>query len=139
MPPTFPASCTAGGNCVATVPDVCLTPAPPAPSPVPMPYPNMGNVMQATKTAKKVKIVGKPAVTMKSEIPRSMGDEAGVNKGVASGFNMGKILYKKCSMAVKIEGQPTAYYTSMTSHNGPSGNCIGSQVVPSQAKVLIAP
>ena len=138
MPPMFFASTTAGGICQATTPDVCLTPAPPA-GPIPMPYPNIAFVNQAKKTTKKVKLVGKPAVTMKSEIPKSMGDEAGVNKGVASGMNMSKVLWKKCSAVVKLEGQQAAYHTSMTTHNGMSANCPGCQVAPSQTTVKIAP
>jgi hypothetical protein len=75
MPGIFYASTKAGGNCFA-MPDVCLTPAPPAP-PIPIPYPNTGMVNQAKKTSTKVKIAGKAVVTVKSEISRSMGDESG--------------------------------------------------------------
>ena len=133
----LPASTTQGGQCAA-MPDVCLTPAPPAPSPVPVPYPNTGMVMQAKKTTKKVKFAGKPVLTKKSEIPRSMGDEAGVNKGVMSGMNMGKITYKKVSSKLKLEGQGCAHLTSMTGHNGTNANNpAGAQVAPSQTKVLV--
>jgi hypothetical protein len=121
------------------MPDVCLTPAPPAP-PVPTPYPNKGSVSQASKTSTKVKIAGKAAVTKKSEIPRSMGDEAGVNKGVMSGMNMGKITFKKASATVKIEGDGCVHLTSMTAHNGMNANApAGAQITPSQNKVIIAP
>ena len=134
----FPASTTAGGNCLA-VPDVCLTPAPPAP-PVPVPYPNTGMVNQAKKTAGKVKMVGKPVVTKKSEMSRSQGDEAGVNKGVVSGMNMGKVVYQKGSSKVKIEGQPCVHLTCMTGHNGSNANMpAGAQIAPSQTKVIVAP
>lgn len=86
----------------------------------------------------KVKIAGKAAVTKKSEIPRSMGDEAGVNKGVVSGMNMGKITFKKASSKVKIEGD--VHLTSMTAHNGMNANVpAGAQIAPSQSKVIIAP
>lgn len=141
MPATFPASTKGGGQCATTGPlDVCLTPAPPAPSPVPMPYPNLGMVNQAKKTSTKVKFCGKEAVTKKSEISRSMGDEAGVNKGVISGMNMGKITYKKASSKVKVQGQPCAHLTSMTGHNGTNANVpAGAQVAPSQTKVIISP
>lgn len=139
MPPIFPASTTQGGNTFA-MPDVCLTPAPPAPSPVPVPYPNTGMVNQAKKTSTKVKFAGKPVVTKKSEISRSMGDEAGVNKGVKSGMNMGKVTYKKASAKVKIQGQPCVHLTSMSAHNGMSANMpAGAQVAPSQTKVIVSP
>jgi hypothetical protein len=134
----FPASTKGGGQCFA-FPDVCLTPAPPAP-PVPVPYPNTGMVNQAKKTSIKVKFAGKEVVTIKSEMSRSVGDEAGLNKGVMSGMNMSKVSYKKGSSKVKIQGQDCVYLTSMTGHNGSNANMpAGVQVAPSQTKVMISP
>lgn len=121
------------------MPDVCLTPAPPAP-PVPVPYPNIGMVNQAQKTSTKVKFAGKEVVTVKSEISRSSGDEAGVNKGVMSGTNMDKVTFKMGSAKVKIEGQKCVHLTSMTGHNGSNANMpAGAQIAPSQNKVIISP
>ena len=138
MPAIFPASTKGGGQCLG-VPDVCLTPAPPAP-PIPIPYPNIGMVNQAKKTSTKVKFAGKEVVTKKSEISRSSGDEAGVNKGVVSGMNMDKVTFKKGSAKVKIEGQPCIHLTSMTGHNGSNANMpAGAQIAPSQTKVIISP
>lgn len=138
MAAIFPASTKGGGHCFA-MPDVCLTPAPPAP-PVPIPYPNTGMVNQAQKTSTKVKFAGKEVVTKKSEMSRSMGDEAGVNKGVMSGMNMGKVIYKKGSSKIKIQGQDCIHLTSMTGHNGSNANMpAGAQVAPSQTKVIISP
>ncbi len=138
MPAIFPASTKGGGQCFA-LPDVCLTPAPPAP-PIPVPYPNTGMVNQAKKTSTKVKFAGKEVVTKKSEMSRSMGDEAGLNKGVMSGMNMGKVGYKKGSSKVKIQGQDCIHLTSMTGHNGSNANMpAGAQVAPSQTKVIISP
>jgi Toxin PAAR-like domain len=138
MPAIFPASTKGGGQCFA-MPDVCLTPAPPAP-PVPTPFPNTGMLNQAKKTSTKVKFAGKEVVTKKSEISRSMGDEAGVNKGIMSGMNMGKVSCKKCSSKVKIEGQQCAHLTSMTGHNGSSANNpAGCIVAPKQTNVIISP
>lgn len=120
-------------------PDVCKTPAPPAP-PVPIPYPNTAMLNQATKTSKKVKIMKKEAATTKTEIPKSMGDEAGVAGGVVSGRNMDKVKFMKGSMKVKVEGAPLIYLTSMTGHNGANANApTGVQVAPSQTKVIVAP
>ncbi|PIE41175.1 MAG: type VI secretion protein [Gammaproteobacteria bacterium] len=134
----FPASTKQSGQCFA-FPDVCKTPAPPAP-PVPVPYPNMGMVMQASKTSKKVKFCGKDAVTTDSEIPRSMGDEAGVAGGMVSGKNMDKITFKKGSAKVKVEGKPVVHLTSMTAQNGSNANMpSGLQVAPSQVKVIVSP
>jgi hypothetical protein len=97
-------------------------------------------VNQAKKTSTKVKFAGKEVVTKKSEMSRSMGDEAGVNKGVMSGMNMSKVSYKKGSSKVKIQGQDCVHVTSMTGHNGSNANMpAGVQVAPSQTKVIIAP
>jgi len=137
MPAIFPASSKGGGEAFG-MPDVCVTPA--APSPIPMVYPNKGSLSQANKTSTKVKIAGKAAVTKKSQIPRSMGDEAGVNKGVISGMNMGKICFKKASSKVKIQGDGCVHSTCMTGHNGSNANVpAGAQLSPSQTKVIISP
>lgn len=135
----FPASTKGGGQCFA-FPDVCKTPAPPAPAPVPIPYPNVGMPMQATKAAEKVKIVKKDALTTKSEMPRSSGDEPGVAGGIVSGTNMNKVTFKKGSSKVKFQGHPAAHLMSLTGHNGANANMpSGAQIAPSQLKVLIKP
>ena len=135
----FPAATKGGGNCFA-FPDTCLTPMPPPVGTVPIPYPNTGMLNQATKTSTKVKIVSKEAVILKSEIPKSMGDEAGTNKGVVSGMDMDKITFKKGSSKVKAEGSPFIHVTSMSAHNGTSANMpAGAQLAPSQTKVIVAP
>lgn len=135
----FPASTKGGGQCFA-FPDVCKTPAPPAPAPVPIPYPNLGMCAQASKTAGKVKIVKKDALTTKSEIPRSSGDEPGVAKGLVSSTNMGKITFKKGSSKVKFEGHPAVHLLSLTAHNGANANMpSGAQIAPSQVKVIVIP
>ncbi len=138
MTAIFPAATKQGGMCQG-FPDVCKTPAPPA-APVPVPYPNLGMLNQATKASTKVKFAGKPALTIKSEIPRSSGDEAGSAGGVVSGVNMQKVEFKKGSTKVKIEGQPCVHLTSVTSHNGSNANVpCGQVIVPSQTKVIVAP
>lgn len=135
--PGMPASCKADGQCFA-MPDVCLTPAPPAP-PVPVPYPNIGMANQAVKTSTKVKIGGMVAIMETSEIPSSQGDEAGTSGGVTSGQNMAKIVFNQGSSKVKVEGKGCAFLTAMTAHNGASANMpAGHQIAPSQAKVLVA-
>ena len=139
MAPIFPAATNGGGQCFGT-PDVCLTPVPPPVNQVPIPYPNFGMMNEAIKTSTKVKFVGKEVVTLNSEIPRSTGDEAGVNGGVVSGCNMGKVTFKKGSSKIKVEGQPVVHLTSVTSHNGMNANMpCGLVVAPSQVKVIIAP
>jgi hypothetical protein len=131
----LPASTKASGTTFA-FPDVCKTPSPAGP--VPIPYPNTGMVMQISGESTKVKIVSQGAVTKKSEIPSSMGDEAGVAGGVVSSQNMGKVVYKKGSSKVSVEGQPLQHLTAMTGQNGANANMpAGQQVAPSQAKVMI--
>jgi len=138
MPAIFPASTKQGGVCFG-LPDVCKTPTPPAP-PTPLPYPNLGMLNQATKASTKVKFAGKPAITIKSEIPRSSGDEAGTAGGVISNLNMGKVTFKEGSTKVKVEGQPCVHLTSATAHNGVNANVpSGAVVAPSQVKVIVSP
>ena len=121
------------------MPDTCLTPAPPAP-PIPTPYPNTAQVNQAKGTATKVKFASKEVVTKNSKISRSMGDEAGVNGGLMSGMNMGPVSFKKCSSKVKAQGQEVGHLTSVTGHNGTNANApAGTQMAPSQTKVMVAP
>ena len=105
----------------------------------PEPLESKGMLNQAKKTSTKVKAVGKPAVTLKSEITRSQGDEKGTGKGVMSGTNMGKVTFKRGSSKVKVEGQPWVCMGSDTAQNGSNANCLGSQVSPSQDKVFVAP
>jgi hypothetical protein len=96
-------------------------------------------LMQASGESTKVKIANFGAVTKKTEIPRSMGDEAGTLGGVVSNVNMNKIVFKKGSSKVTVEGQALQHVTAMTGHNGSNANMpSGAQIAPSQTKVLIA-
>ena len=119
-------------------PDVCNVPSPVGP--IPTPFPNMGMCNQAEDVTKKVKICMKEALTLKSKIPQSSGDEAGSAGGIISGMNMGPVQFAQGSVKVKFEGQPVVYATGMTKHNGTNANVpSGVQMSPSQTKVLIAP
>jgi uncharacterized Zn-binding protein involved in type VI secretion len=133
------ASTTQSGQFMGT-PDTCKTPAPPSPSPVPMPYPNTAQCMMANPgtAAMKVKIVMMSALTKKSEIPMSNGDEAGVAGGVVSNMNMGACKYMMGSAKVKIEGNPVVKMGDTTGQNGNNANVpAGNQIAPSQTKVMI--
>jgi len=130
------ASTTQGGMCMA-FPDVCKTPAPPLP-PIPIPYPNMAMCNTATGFSTKVKICMKEALTTKSKIPSSQGDEAGVAGGIVSGMNLGEAKFTMGSTKVKFEGNPAVKATSPSAHNGSNANMpAGMQTVPSQFKVMI--
>jgi hypothetical protein len=135
----FPAATTAGGNCMA-MPDVCKTPMPPPVGQAPIPYPNNGMLNQATNVSSKVKFVNKEVVTMKSKIPKSMGDEAGTLGGLISGKNMDEVDPKKGSSKVKVEKQECLHLTSMTGHNGTNANApLGTIMATGQTKVIVAP
>lgn len=132
----FPGSTKAMGNCVASVPDVCKTPSPAGT--IPIPYPNIGMLNQAVKTSTKVSFCNRPVVHKMSEMPRSMGDEAGVAGGVVSSVNMNKVVYKKGSSKILIEGKNCEYHTAITGQNGMNSNTVGAQVSPSQTKVMVS-
>ncbi|MBX3271474.1 MAG: DUF4150 domain-containing protein [Sandaracinaceae bacterium] len=134
----FPASTKAGGQ-VFAFPDVCKVPAPPAP-PIPTPFPNIGMCNQADggTCSQKVKILNQPVITKASEIPRTMGDEAGTLKGVSSGTNMDKATFKMGVSKVKVEGNDIVNLLKMTAQNGASANSpAGNVIAPSQTTVLV--
>ncbi len=139
----MPASTNKGGQC-ACFPDVCKTPAPPAPSPVPIPYPNiaMANQAKGGTCAKKVKIGGKKAIVVGTEISMSSGDEAGcAGGGVKSSKFKGPAKYKLGSSKVKAGGKKVSFVSAMVEMNG-TGNAnmpAGVQVAPSQTKVKVMP
>jgi hypothetical protein len=134
----FPGASKAGGTAMG-VPDVCKVPAPPAP-PVPTPFPNTAMIANATKTSTKVLFENKEAVVETSEIPSSTGDEAGSAGGVVSGTSAQKVLFRKGSSKVMIEGKGAAHLTAMTAHNGSNANMpAGLHDSPSQAKILVSP
>lgn len=136
----FPASSIAGGQCMG-MPDVCLTPAPPAP-PVPIPYPNIAMLNQANPGTASTKVLfnNSPAFHKGTMIMMTSGDEAGVAGGVMSGMIKGPAQPKLASNKVKAEGQGVVYLTCMFGQNGASANVpAGTQIAPSQTKVLVSP
>lgn len=136
----LPASNRMAGMCQA-FPDVCKTPTPGGP--VPMPYPNIAQnaMMDPSSSTTKVLILNMPCATATTKILLSNGDEAGSAGGVVSGKIMGAAIFKQGSTKVMFEGKPAATLLSMTGQNdAPVSNApAGSQVVPSQAVVLVSP
>lgn len=104
------------GGMTMAFPDVCLTPAPPAP-PIPIPYPNIAMSSDTDKASKKVKADGNPICIQDSVFSRSSGDEAGTNKGVASGTNMDKAEFVNYSFDVKVEGKCVPRALDLMLHN----------------------
>lgn len=136
----FPLSTKEKGNCMA-FPDVCNTPAPPAP-PIPIPYPITAMLSQANPStlSKKVTVRNQPAAIVTTEITMSSGDEAGSVGGVISGMIKGPCKFVKGSSKVTIEGKPAAHFTSTVTMNGTNANApMGTQIAPSQDKVLVFP
>jgi hypothetical protein len=131
----LPACTIAGGQAMA-MPDVCLTPAPPAP-PIPIPYPNIAMFNMALGFAATVLVGGSPALNLQSKCPISSGDEAGVNGGVTSGVFIGPHKFNMGSIKVQIGGQPAVRMTDPTGQNGTSPNAMGTVMAPSQMKVLV--
>lgn len=127
-------------------PDVCFIPAPPpppaGPGGIPTPFPNIGMHNRADKVTSKVTIGNKEVLVEGSEIPSSQGDEAGCStimppgkKGLASMKNMDKVIFKKHSSTVKMEGKGVITHTAPTMHN--SNNTGGAHSVPSQMTVIV--
>jgi hypothetical protein len=73
-----------------------LKPAPQSGAPVPIPYPNVANSPEPKAQA--------TAPKAKEGLPVSTGDEAGTQKGVASGVVMDKAQYKSGTSQVRVEG-----------------------------------
>lgn len=117
------------------MPDVCLTPA--SGAPVPIPYPNFGMKAMAIPPTASIKhlIMFMPSHNIATTIPTSMGDNAGVMMGVASGTVMGPVRNTRCSTKVITGGTPATRMldnTIQNSTNVPSGMTL----VPGQFKVM---
>ncbi|MFA6012430.1 MAG: DUF4150 domain-containing protein [Desulfobacteraceae bacterium] len=96
-------------------PDVCLTQV--GPAVVPIPYPNMAQSSDMENGAKTVKADGNPMGHEKSFFKTSTGDEAGSNKGVASGTTKGKAEFISFSFDVSIEGKGVVRAFDQMIHN----------------------
>ncbi len=131
------ANCSLGGMDFG-MPDVCLTPAPPSPAPIPVPYPNTAQLPMALPPTASLKhlISMMPAHNIGTTIPMSMGDNAGVAGGVASGMMMGPARNTMGSTKVFTGGMPSTKWLSPALQN--STNCpVGMSLVPSQFKVMV--
>lgn len=106
---------TSNGVTIA-FPDPCLTPATPLP-PVPIPYPNIAMSSDTSRAASTVTCDANPVCLKDSDFSRSTGDEAGTDKGVASGRNMGKAEFVNYSFDVKFEGKNVPRAFDLMLHN----------------------
>jgi Domain of unknown function (DUF4150) len=116
-------------------PDVCLTPIV---VPVPIPYPNLQLAPVAIPTQFRVFSTCMPNHNVSTVKPISLGDQPGVNLGVASGLVMGPVRHLLGSFRVFTGGPPqTRAFVDLTGHNGGSPNIPGMTLAPSQVRVLV--
>ena len=113
--------------------DVCKTPT--SGPPVPVPYPNIGFTAHGKPVACKVRIGGFPALTKKTRLVTSTGDEPGVVGGIKSASIKGTVAFTSGSKKVFIQGSPAVRQNDATKHNNDNGRGVAS--TPCQFKVLI--
>ena len=114
-----------------TGPDVCKTPTPGGP--VPIPYPNISKSSDLAKGSKSVKINGASVCLSSSEFSTSVGDDAGVLKGIISNKHKGKAFPITGSSDIKIEGKSVVRNTDPFLGNGrntPPAPIMQAQVAP---------
>lgn len=140
-PPKTPVTEGSGGKAVATMPNVCKMPGPPAPF-VPTPLPNIGNssdnLSDGTTTVqfegKKVAIKGSSFKSMGS------GDAAsqGTGGGIVSATTQGKTEWvAPGSLDVKAEGKNIQLLGDATTNNGGSAANSGTTNVAQQPKTAV--
>jgi hypothetical protein len=99
------------------MPDVCLTPAPPAP-PIPIPYPNIAQSSDTAQGTKQVTAQGKSICVEDSNFSKSSGDDAGTaGGGVASGMFQGKAEFMNYSFDTQFEGKNVPRSFDLMLHN----------------------
>ena len=125
------------GKAVGVYPDVAKTPTPAGP--VPIPYPNIGMGTDTSKGSKQVKINSKDLALKNSSFKSSIGNEAGIQKGLVTDINKGKTIPKTFSMDVKVEGTNVVRSLDMTTKNHQSSAPAGIQIAPSQTKIKLSP
>ncbi|WP_027184565.1 DUF4150 domain-containing protein [Desulfovibrio inopinatus] len=130
-------ACTREAGACRAFPDVCKTPAPVGM--LPIPYPNFAQLecAECGTFSENVMISGANAITLRTVIPMSQGDDAGVEGGVVSEVDMGPAGFTSGSMTVFIGGSPAVKLMSTTKQNGEEPNCIGAVLSPSQSVVDI--
>lgn len=136
--------CHKGSNGIsmATIPDVCKTPAPPA-GPVPIPYPNIAmssDLMKGTSTVKADG--GNMCAISGSEFCKSTGDEPGSVGGVMSNVFIKEATWITYSFDVKFEGKGACRLTDKMFHNHQNtvnmGGELQAPLVPSSAPASVS-
>jgi len=115
-------------------PDVCATPI--AGVPVPIPYPNLALAPTAIPTQFTTFLTCMPAHNLMTTKPMSLGDQPGVQLGVASGFVMGPVKHAMGSVTTFIGGPPCTKMLNPTMQNGMSPNIVGTTIAPTQVTTI---
>jgi len=108
-------------------PDVCLTP----PVPEPVPYPNLALNVMAVPFSPNILLTMMPALNLISEIPMTMGDEA----GIAHPIIMGPGSYMMGNPKVLLNGLPAITLACPTRGNE-FNDPLGAVLVPSVTNVF---
>lgn len=138
MPGAYlPIATTAGAQGVAS-PDCCNEPNGSGVD-VPTPFVNTASGAIATGTSTKTLVVKQPALLMASTTASTQGDEAGVDRGLASGTTAGPSSNLLGSTRVLIEGRGVVLVGHTTGQNGASPNATGAVVSASNVTVLASP
>ncbi|MCP3925180.1 MAG: DUF4150 domain-containing protein [Desulfobacterales bacterium] len=125
------ALCHAGsaGIATASMPDVCLTPAPPAP-PIPIPYPNIAKDEDLVDGSATVSADGGNSIAMDGcKIAQSTGDEGGAVGGVSSGVTKGEAVFITFSPDVTVEGAAVCRHTDKLTMNMENTMCTAGIVI----------
>lgn len=115
-------------------PDVCATPI--AGVPVPIPYPNIALAPTAIPTQFTTFLTCMPAHNLTTTKPMTLGDQPGVQLGVASGFVMGPVKHAMGSVTMFIGGPPCTKMLNPTMQNGMSPNIVGTTLAPTQVTTI---
>ena len=115
-------------------PDVCLTPIV---VPVPIPYPNFSMRPMSIPTQLTCYTMMMPNHILLTMQPMTMGDNGGVNMGVASGMVMGPSQNYTCSFKVFQGAAPVTRMLDVSGHNGMSPNMVGMSISPAQPLVMV--
>jgi hypothetical protein len=130
-------------KCVASMPDLCLSPPSPPAGPVPIPYPNFANAGATIKGTKRVKIGGKEVGKKnKSAYKKSRGNEAATRSfgmGVVSHTLQGKTKFASWSMDVKVEKANVTRQLDLTGGNHSSDPANSANTTASVAGAAVAP
>lgn len=111
---------------VSSTPDVCRTPI--GSSVVPVPYMIVAQLVNSVKVSKNVRANGNPVILHQSVITNTMGDEAGILKGLSSKTNIANNYPKEGSSSVRINGTKAIRKKDkifMNSHSASKGNTFG--------------